>query len=90
MHGAQRVGISVDPVDRQKEFDERNDLGFPLLSDPDRSIAKAFGSKRLGPIPNKRMTFVIDTDRTVLAAIRSETNMHAHADDALAALASRG
>jgi peroxiredoxin Q/BCP len=35
------------------------------------------------------MTFVIDTDRTVLAAIKSETNMETHADEALAALAAR-
>ena len=34
--GASRVGISADPVDRQKKFDDKNGLGFPLLSDPDR------------------------------------------------------
>ena len=84
------MGISADQVDRQKEFDETNDLGFPLLSDVDKKISAVFGSKRFGPMPTKRMTFVIDTDRTVLAAIKSETNMHTHADDALAALAARG
>lgn len=80
------MGISADQVDRQQEFDSKNNLGFPLLSDPDRSIAKDFGVKRFGPVPSKRATFVIDTDRTVLAAITSETNMHAHADEALEAL----
>ena len=30
--GAKIVGVSADPVDRQMEFDERNGLGFPLLS----------------------------------------------------------
>ena len=84
------MGISADQVDRQKEFDDRNSLGFPLLSDPDRMVAKQFGVRRLGPLPSKRATFVIDTDRTVLAAISSETNMDAHADDALAALRARG
>ena len=49
-------------MDRQKEFDTVNGLGFPLLSDADRSIAKQFGTKRFGPIPSKRQTFVIDTD----------------------------
>ena len=76
-------------MDRQKAFDEKNDLGFPLLSDPDRAVARLFGVKRMGPLPSKRATFVIDTDRTLLAAITSETNMHKHADDALAALAAR-
>ncbi len=86
-HHAQPVGISADPIDKQKEFDDRNSLGFPLLSDPDRAIAKQFGVKRMGPLPSKRATFVIDTDRRLIAEIRSETNMDKHADDALAALA---
>jgi len=88
--GVQRVGVSADPVDRQKEFDDKNDLGFPLLSDPDKIVAKAFGVKRLGPLPSKRATFVIDTDRRVVKAISSETNMVTHADEALEALRSMG
>ncbi len=76
-------------MDRQKSFDRKNSLGFPLLSDPDRSIAKQFGVKRLGPLPSKRATFVIDTDRTLLAVINSELDMYGHADRALAALRAR-
>jgi peroxiredoxin Q/BCP len=76
-------------VDRQKAFDEKNSLGFQLLSDTDRSIAKQFGVKRMGMLPSKRSTFVIDTDRTLLAVINSELNMNGHADRALAALRSR-
>ena len=87
--GATVVGVSADPVDRQKEFDEKNSLGFPLLSDPDREIARRFGTKRVGPLPTKRSTFVIDTDRSVLAVIRSEIDMTAHADAALTALRAR-
>jgi len=83
------VGISADQVDRQLEFDTRNNLGFPLLSDPDRAIASQFGVKRMGPLPSKRATFVIGTDSRVVAAIRSETNMHAHADEALESLGAR-
>lgn len=81
--GAQRVGISADKVDKQAAFDQKHSLGYPLLSDPDRSVASAFGVKRPGPIFNKRATFVIGTDRRVLAAISSETNMDVHADEAL-------
>ena len=83
------MGISADPVDRQKEFDDKNSLGFPLLSDPDREVSKAFGVKRMGPLPSKRATFVIDEDRRLLRSIRSETNMLTHADEALEALRSR-
>jgi peroxiredoxin Q/BCP len=81
--GAQRVGISADRVDKQAAFDAKHSLGYPLLSDPDRAVARIFGVKRPGPIMNKRATFVIGTDRRVLAAISSETNMDVHADQAL-------
>ena len=88
--GAQRVGISADPVEKQNEFATRHSLGYPLLSDPERRVAADFGVKRgLAVLPNKRATFVIDTDRTVLEVVRSEINMDAHADRALAALRRR-
>lgn len=83
------MGVSADPVDRQKQFDEENELGFPLLSDADKTVAALFGVKRFGPMPTKRATFVVGQDKRVIAAITSETNMNKHADDALAALASR-
>jgi peroxiredoxin Q/BCP len=87
--GAQRIGISADSVERQAAFDEAHGLGFPLLSDPDRTIAKLFGVKRPGPLFNRRMTFVIDTDGTILLATASELSMEKHADEALEALRKR-
>ncbi len=87
--GAQRIGISADSVERQKKFSDKHAFDFTLLSDPDRTVAREFGVKRPGPLFNKRATFVIDTDRRVIAVIRSETNMDTHADQALATLAQR-
>jgi thioredoxin-dependent peroxiredoxin len=87
--GATRLGISADPVDRQAAFADKTGLDFPVLSDPDRSVARAFGVKRPGPLFNRRVTFVIDADRRVLAVIASETSMHRHADAALTALRTR-
>ena len=90
--GAQRVGISRDAVDKQKRFAELHDFDYPLLSDPDGTVASLFGVKRaiaLGPLSTKRMTFVIDTDRTILEVIHSEVSMTGHADQALAALRGR-
>ncbi len=81
------MGVSADPVDRQKQFDEENELGFPLLSDIDKTVAALFGVKRFGPMPTKRATFVVGKDKKLVAAITSETNMNKHADDALAAVA---
>lgn len=88
--GAQRVGISADSVDKQAQFADKHAFDYPLLSDPDRKVARIFGVKRsLGILKVKRSTFVIDTDRTVLAVINSEVNMHAHADKALQVLRER-
>ena len=80
------MGISADQVDRQLEFADANALGFPLLSDPDRGIARRFGVVRRGLLPNKRRTFVIGGSGTVLMTVRSELNMRIHADRALEAL----
>jgi len=88
--GAQRVGISADTVDKQHQFSEKHSFDFPLLSDRDRTTADAFGVKRrVGILPNKRSTFVIDRDRTILATISSEVNMNTHADRALEVLRAR-
>ncbi len=61
--GAQRVGISADDTSIQAKFDAVYELDIPLLSDPDREIAKRYGVKRPGILLNKRQTFVIGTDR---------------------------
>jgi peroxiredoxin Q/BCP len=91
--GASRVGISVDAVDKQAKFADRQSFDYPLLSDTGGTVATAFGIKRglLGKLmPVKRTTFVIDTDRTVLGVISSEFNFNSHADKALDLLRGRG
>lgn len=83
--GANVVGVSADPIAKQAAFSARHSLGFPLVADTDRAFAAAFGvRRRLGP--NKRSTFVISADGTVLARIDSELSMSRHADAALDAL----
>jgi len=89
--GAQRVGISMDAVDKQKQFSDQHSFDYPLLADTDGKVAESFGVRRgkfgakLGA-PVKRATYVIGTDRKIIKAIHSETKMDVHADEALAAL----
>lgn len=91
--GVQRVGISRDSVDRQREFADKHAFDYPLLADVDGRVAEIFGvrrgklGERLGA-PVKRWTFAIGKDSRVVAAIHSEVNMDTHADQALAALSS--
>ena len=84
--GAQRYGISTDPVAKQKEFADTNGFDYPLLSDESGDVARSLGVKRKYITPVKRATFVIDRDRTIRKVITSEMNMTGHADQALQAL----
>ena len=86
--GALRVGISADPVEKQKQFSDKHSFDYPLLSDPDGSVATTYGvRRRLTMIsPTKRTTFVIGGDGTILAVIASEVRMNVHADRALEVL----
>jgi peroxiredoxin Q/BCP len=38
------LGISPDKPAKQKRFDEKYSLGFPLLSDEDHAVAEAYGA----------------------------------------------
>lgn len=85
--GAQRVGISMDSVDRQAQFTTKNQLDYPLLADVDGLVAKLFGVKRaLDFLKVKRTTFVIGRDQRIADVINSEVNMNLHAEKALQAL----
>ena len=72
--GADVVGISPDPPDKQLRFDQKYSLGFPLLSDVDRRVIDAYGvwgEKKLygrtymGLI---RSSFLIDEEGKILQA----------------------
>ncbi|RKN41424.1 peroxiredoxin [Micromonospora endolithica] len=87
--GAQRVGISRDPVAKQAEFSRLHGFDYPLLSDVDGAVSSRLGVRRrlpLGPLSTKRVTFVIGADARVVEVIHSEVSMNEHADRALRAL----
>jgi peroxiredoxin Q/BCP len=71
--GVDVVGISPDEPGDQKAFDERFELGFPLLSDPDHATAEdwgvwgeksMYGNTYMGVI---RSAFLVNPDGTLLA-----------------------
>lgn len=92
--GAQRVGISPDGVDTQRAFADKNGFDYPLLSDPDGTVARRYGVRRSGPLGalsrTRRTTFVIGTGGRIRHKASSEVRMEAHADGALQALRERG
>ncbi|MFH2002182.1 MAG: thioredoxin-dependent thiol peroxidase [Planctomycetota bacterium] len=42
--GIAAVGISPDTPDKQKKFEEKHGLRFPLLCDTDHAVAEAYGA----------------------------------------------
>ena len=58
--GAEVIGISADSVDDHESFCESEGLSFPLLSDPDGTVSKAYGSW-MAPY-SLRHTFLIDPE----------------------------
>jgi len=72
--GVDVVGISPDAPARQKKFDGKYDLGFPLLADEDHAVAEAYGAwgeksmygkKYMGIV---RSSFLADEKGKVLGA----------------------
>lgn len=84
--GAQRIGISMDSVDKQRQFAEAHEFDYPLLSDESGEVAVAYGVRRKYVTPVKRVTFVIGTDQVIDKVITSELKFDVHADEALAAV----
>jgi thioredoxin-dependent peroxiredoxin len=61
---------SVDPLDKNRGFAAEQNADFPLLSDPDKATAKAYGVLNAFGIAN-RQTFYIGKDGTVIGIDRS-------------------
>jgi peroxiredoxin Q/BCP len=68
------LGISPDKPAKQKKFDDKYSLGFPLLADEDHAVAEAYGSwgeksmygrKYMGII---RSAFLVDANGDVAEA----------------------
>lgn len=62
---AQIIGISADTVESHEEFCDAEGLEFPLLSDPDGQVSKAYGSW-LGAA-SLRHTYIIDPNGVLQA-----------------------
>lgn len=82
------AGISFDTPQENKAFAEANDFPFQLLSDPDRSIGRAYGVAREPDHPYaafaQRATYVIDPDGIVrLAYLVAPTQIAGHPERVL-------
>jgi peroxiredoxin Q/BCP len=89
--GAVVLGVSGDSRESHEKFKAKYKLNFPLLSDPDRAVAKKYGAwgekvlygkKSVGMI---RSTFVIDAEG-VVRKVFPRVKVDGHDEQVLAAL----
>lgn len=82
------LAISPDPVKKLKTFEEKQDLNFSLLSDPDHAVADLYHSwgpkKFMGREYDGilRQSFLID-EKGKIAHIMHKVNTKTHHDDVL-------
>jgi peroxiredoxin Q/BCP len=82
------LGISADSSDKQKKFQDKYDLPYTLLSDPDKQIAKAFDvikdKNMYGKIVKgiARTTFVIGPEGKI-RHIFNKVKAEGHAEEVL-------
>jgi peroxiredoxin Q/BCP len=85
------LGVSGDSVASHERFRDKYSLNFPLLSDPDKAVAKKYGAwgekvlygrKTVGMI---RSTFVIDGDG-VVRRVFPRVKVDGHAEQVIEAV----
>ena len=85
------LGVSRDSVASHERFTRKYGLTFPLLSDPDASVAKAYGVYKQKSMYGRtswgieRTTFVIDP-RGRIAALFPKVSVNGHVEAVLEAI----
>lgn len=84
--GVSVVGVSVDDEVTHRRFADRHSIDYPLLSDKNREISRAYETLHAFGLFNKRITFVIGTDRIIRGRFHHELNAEKHLRDVRALL----
>lgn len=72
------LGISVDSKESIKEFIKDNNLNFPLLSDENKKVSKAYGVlNNIGV--DSRITFIVNKQGNIANILR-DVDVDTHAD----------
>ena len=89
--GAEIVGVSADAVKSHAKFAAKFDLPFPLLSDPEKIMLKAYGVWQKKSFMGKtymgivRSTFVVD-GRGVIVKTWPKVKVSGHVDEVMEVL----
>jgi len=79
------VGVSVDSLESHKQFAEKHNLNFPLVSDHEKRISQMYGALSDDGSQAERMTFIIDRQGRI-ASVFTKVDVTKHTDEVVAAL----
>jgi peroxiredoxin Q/BCP len=85
--GVKVFGVSLDPVETQKVFAQKEHLPFALLSDTDRQVTTAFGVPLIMNALATRQAYLFKEGKLIWFDTKASTDKQAQ--DVLAVLASR-
>jgi peroxiredoxin Q/BCP len=85
--GVKVFGVSLDTVEAQKEFEQKDHLPFQLLSDTDRQVTSAFGVPLMKNAFATRQAYLFKDGKLVWLDTKASTDKQAQ--DVLTALESR-
>jgi peroxiredoxin Q/BCP len=80
------IGISSDSVDSHRNFAEKHNLPFTLLSDEGGKVRRLYGVPNTFGIFAGRVTYVIDREGIVRYVFSSQIDVERHVQEALEAL----
>ena len=68
--GIQPLGVNPASVESHVKYHDKFQFGFPLLSDPDRAIARAYAVLKEDGRGIQRTVYAIAADGTIRLAVR--------------------
>jgi peroxiredoxin Q/BCP len=78
--GVKVIGVSGDDQNSHARFAETHRVPYPLISDPDKSIQKAYEARQLLGLLAKRVTYVIDRKKKIRGVFHHELSAQKHLD----------
>lgn len=81
--GAEVIGVSSDKLPVQCEFAEAHSVSFPMIADPDRTIARAYDVLFMFLPLAHRVTYVINREGVIAGVFNHEFAVVKHLDEVL-------
>jgi thioredoxin-dependent peroxiredoxin len=85
-YDAMIVGVSADSAGQHGKFREQFNLPFPLITDAGRDLMEKYAARGMFSFLSPRITYVIDKQGIVRAAMRHDIQVTRHVDEVLEAL----